>query len=165
MVNSTSVISNSCLIHTHFLCLTTITCNYIYKPSNQIWLYHQKNGWKLCTHNRYIMPNRSKCFGSRLRVSTFKLQLKLWCHKSEPMKAYIIGRSHGHPLNECIVMSYYLLPPVSRHVQPDLFSYHNYNGGLWLANQKPNTLYIISQKNIWNVEIANLTAQNYTLWM
>ena len=72
------------------------------------------------------------------------------------MKAHVIGYS----LNECVVMSYFLLPPVNYHQQADLLSYHNYNGWLWLANQKPNTNYIISQEN---VEIANLTAKNYTL--
>ena len=36
------------------------------------------------------------------------------------MKAHIIGQSH-----ECILMSYYLLPPVNHHQQADLFYYHN----------------------------------------
>ena len=60
-------------------------------------------------------------------------------------------------------MSYHLLPPVNHHQQVDRFSYHNRNDRLRLANQKPNTNYIISQESIWNVEIANLTAKYYTL--
>ena len=72
-------------------------------------------------------------------------------------KPHIIGQSHKYLLNECIVMSYYLLPHVNHHQQADLFSYHNYNDRLRLANQKLNTNYIISQQNVWNVEIANLT--------
>ena len=92
------------------------------------------------------------------RVNTFKLQLNLWCHKPEPMKAHIIG--HWHSLNGCLVMSYYLLPPVNHHLQADLFSYHNYNDRLRLANQKPTTNYIINQFNFWNVEIENLTTEN-----
>ena len=46
------------------------------------------------------------------------------------MKAHVIGNSHGHSLNECIVMSYDLLPPVNHHQQADLFSCHNYNDRL-----------------------------------
>ena len=60
------------------------------------------------------------------------------------------------------VMSYYLLLPVNHHQQAELFSY--YNDKLRPANQKPNTNYIISQENVWNVEIANLTDKNYTIF-
>ena len=59
---------------------------------------------------------------------------------AKPMEAHIIDQS----LNEFIVMSYYLLPPVN-HQLTDLFSFHNYNDWLWLANQKPNTNNITSQ--------------------
>ena len=61
-------------------------------------------------------------------------------------------------------MRYYILALVNYHQQADLFSYHNYNNRLRLANQKPNINYIISQKNVWNVEIANLIAKTYTLY-
>ena len=74
-------------------------------------------------------------FGSKLMVNTFKLQLKLWCHKSEPMKVHIIGQSQGHLLNECIVMSYYLLPPVNHHQQVELFSYCNRNVNISVSTQ------------------------------
>ena len=60
------------------------------------------------------------------------------------MKLHTAGQSHKHSLIECILMRYYLLPPVN-HQQADLFSYHNYNDRLWLANQNPNTNYVISQ--------------------
>ena len=86
----------------------------------------------------HIMLNPSKWEKIKFSQDTFKLQLKL-CHWSEPMKTHVIGQS----LIECIVMSYYLLPPVNHHQQIDLFSYHNYNNRLRLANQKPNTNYII----------------------
>ena len=79
------------------------------------------------------------------------------------MKARVIDYSQRHSLNECIVMSYYLLPPVNHHQQADLFSFHNYNDRLRLDNQKPNTSYIFSEENTWIVEIANLTAKNDTL--
>ena len=46
------------------------------------------------------------------------------------MKAHVIAQS----LNECIVMSYYLLPSVNHHQQSDLFSYQNYNDRLRLAS-------------------------------
>ena len=55
-------------------------------------------------------------------VNTFKNQLKLWCHKSEPLKQHVIGSLHQHSLNERIVISYYLLPPVNHHQLADLFS-------------------------------------------
>ena len=84
-------------------------------------------------------------------------------HKPEPIKAHITGQSCGHLLNECIMMSYYLLPPVNHHQQADLFSYHNYNDRLRLANQKSNTNYIISQQNVWNVKIENRTNKNCAL--
>ena len=61
------------------------------------------------------------------------------------MRAHIIGYSCGHSLNECIVMSYYILPPVNHHQQAGLFSYYNCNDRLWLASQKANTNYITSQ--------------------
>ena len=60
------------------------------------------------------------------------------------------------------MMSYYLITLIN-HQQADLFSYHNYNYGLRLANQKPNTNYIISLESVWNVEITILTYNNYTL--
>ena len=75
------------------------------------------------------------------------------------MKAHVIAQS----LNECIVMSYYLLPPVNHHQQANLFFYDKCNGRLRVANQKPNTNYIISEQNVWNIEIANLNAYTYTL--
>ena len=59
---------------------------------------------------------------------------------AQSMKEHIIDQS----LNEFIVMSYYLLPPVN-HQLTDLFSFHYYNDWLWLANQKPNTNNITSQ--------------------
>ena len=42
-------------------------------------------------------------------------------------------------------------------------SYHNCSDRLRLANQMLNTNYIISQENVWNVDIANLTAKSCTL--
>ena len=60
-------------------------------------------------------------------------------------------------------MSYYLLPPVNHLQQADLFAYHNHNGRLQQANQKPNTIYVISQEKVWNVEIANPTSEKYTI--
>ena len=88
---------------------------------------------------------------SKLRVDTFKLQLKLWCQEPEPMKAHIIDQS----LNGYIVMSYYLLPPVNHNQQAYLFFFHNFNDRLWLANQKPNTNSITNPWSVYNVEIAN----------
>ena len=60
-----------------------------------------------------------------------------------------------------LVISNYLLPPVN-HQQAEPMSYYNHNDRLKLANQRPNINYIISQQNVWNVEITNLTANNYT---
>ena len=97
-------------------------------------------------------------FGSKLWVDTFKLQLKTWCNYAKPIKAHVIGQS----LNEFIVMSRYLMPPINRHQLTGLISFHNYNNRLRLANQKPNTNYIISTYNVCNIEIANLPAKNYT---
>ena len=63
----------------------------------------RKNNWKLYTNSSYIMPNPSKLKkikfnqGLKLRVDTFKLQLKIWCHFVQPIKAHVIGQ----PLNEC----------------------------------------------------------------
>ena len=59
----------------------------------------------------------------------------------KPIKAHAIGQS----LNEYIVMSYYLIPPVNHNQLTDLISFHNCNDRLQLANQKPNTNCITSQ--------------------
>ena len=56
------------------------------------------------------------------------------------MKAHIIDQS----LNESIVIGYYLLPPVNYHQLTDLFSFHNYDDRLRLANQNSNTHSITS---------------------
>ena len=70
--------------------------------------------------------------------------------------------THNWPITEWIywLMNYCLLPPVNHHQLADLFPFHNYNDRLRLTNQKPNTNYIASQQNVWNVEIANLPTQN-----
>ena len=51
------------------------------------------------------------------------------------MQAHIIGQSNEHSLNECVVVSYYLLPPVN-HPQADLFSCHNYNDRIATGQSK-----------------------------
>ena len=75
---------------------------------------------------------------------------------AQPIKAHVIGQS----LNESIVMSYYLIPPINQ-ASTGLIYFHNCNDRLRLANQKPNTNYI-STLNVCNIEIANLPAKNYT---
>ena len=75
------------------------------------------------------------------------------------MKAHVIDQS----LNESIVMSYYLIPPISHYQLTDIFPFHSYNDRLWLANQKPNTNSITSRYKVWNVEKENLPAKDYTL--
>ena len=44
----------------------------------------KKNNWKLYTNNSYIKIEENRMqpryFGSKLRVDTFKLQRKMWCH-------------------------------------------------------------------------------------
>ena len=55
---------------------------------------------------------------------------------AKPMKAQVIDQS----LNEFIVMSYYLIPPVNNHQQTELFSFSNYNDKLWLPNQLESRL-------------------------
>ena len=54
------------------------------------------------------------------------------------MKAHVIDKS----LNESIVMSYYLIPPINHHRLTGLISFHS--DRLRVANQKPNTNYILS---------------------
>ena len=73
------------------------------------------------------------------------------------MKSHLTGQSPGHSLNECIVMSYYLLPPVNHHQQADLFSFYNYDDRP--IKSQIQTRSLVSR----DVEIANLTAKNYTL--
>ena len=60
---------------------------------------------------------------------------------AKPIKTHVIGQS----LNEFIVMSRYLIPPINHHQLTGLISFHNYNGRLRLANRKPNTNSISSQ--------------------
>ena len=104
----------------------------------------RKNNWKLYTNSSCIMPNPSKLKkikcnqGLKLRVDTFKLQLKMWGHFARPIKAHLIDQS----LNEAIVMSYYLIKPINQHQLIGLIPFHNYNDRLRLANQKPNTNYM-----------------------
>ena len=57
---------------------------------------------------------------------------------AQPIKADVIAQS----LDESIVMSYYLLPPVNHHQLTDLISSHNDKDEQWLTNQKLNTYYI-----------------------
>ena len=48
----------------------------------------------------------------------------------------LLGKAHiiGYSPNECIVMSYYLLPPVTHHQQVYLFSFHKHDASdLWLC--------------------------------
>ena len=45
------------------------------------------------------------------------------------MKAHAIDQS----LNDSIVMSYYLIPPINHHQLTDIFPFDNYNDRLWLA--------------------------------
>ena len=86
-----------------------------------------------------------------------KLQLKLWCHKSEPMKGHIISQSLGfHGMNALWWATIYYHLPI-------IINKQTYFPRLWLANQKPNTNQNISQLNVWNVEIANLLSKKYTL--
>ena len=140
-----------------------LLCVKAWKPSNQIWLHHQnKKSWKLYTNNRYIMLNQSKFkkfkFDLDILVQSFKFWLKLWCENSNSKKNTLLANHTGsHWVNALWwATTYYHLSNLHRQV--DLFSYHNYNNRLRLANQKPITNYIISQQNVWNAEIANLTA-------
>ena len=77
---------------------------------------------------------------------------------AQPINAHIIDQS----LNEYIVMSYYLKPPVNHH-QLTCFPFTITMTDCGLANRKPNTNYITSPQNVWNVEIANLPAKYHTL--
>ena len=106
--------------------------------------------WKKLNCNQNILVQK-------LRVNTLKLQLKMWGHFARPIKAHLIDQS----LNEAIVMSYYLIRPINQHQLTGLISIHNYNDRARLANQKPNTNYIISKQNVCNTEIAKLPVKNY----
>ena len=59
---------------------------------------------------------------------------------AQPIKAHVIGQS----LNESIVMSHYLIPPINQHQLTGLITFHNYDDRNRPANQKPNTNYIVS---------------------
>ena len=91
------------------------------------------------TNNSYILPNLSKLKKSDV-IKIFWFKVEGWYFQTptenmvsvdQPMKAQLIEQS----LNEFIVMSYYLLPPLNHHQQADLFSFRNYNGRLWLGYQ------------------------------
>ena len=102
--------------------------------------------------------NATKIFWFKVEGWYFQTPTENVMYFAQPIKARVIGQS----LNEFIVMSHYLIPPINRHQLTGLISIHNYNNRLWLANQKPNTNYIISTYNVCNIEIANLSAKNYT---
>ena len=101
------------------------------------------------TNNSYIMPYHSKLkkikCNRAILVQSWRLILSNSNWKCDvmppPIKAHVIGQS----LNESILMSYYLIPPINQHQLTDLISFHNHNDRLRLANQKPNTNSITSQ--------------------
>ena len=116
----------------------------------------------------YIMPsplklkNKSKCNLDILVESWyFQTLTEIMMSAAKPMKEHVIDQS----LNESIVMRYYLLPPVNHHQLADLFSFHNYNNRLWLANQKPNTNYITSQVECLEFENSKFSHQKLHFWM
>ena len=109
----------------------------------------KKNNWKLYTNSSYIMPNFSKLkksnatkiFWFKVEGWYFQIPTENVMYFAQPIKAYVIDQS----LNEFIVMSYYLIPPINHHQLTELISFHNFNDRQRLANQKPNTNSITSQ--------------------
>ena len=88
------------------------------------------------------MPNPSNSKKSKVtNILWFKVEgwyfqtpTEIVMSVDQPMKAHVIDQS----LNESIVMSYYIIPPVNYHQLTDLISFHNRNDRVRLANQKPN---------------------------
>ena len=85
--------------------------------------------------------NVTKIFRFKVEGWYFQTSAEIMLSAAKPMRAHVIDQS----LNEFIMTSYYLLPLDNHCKLADLFSFHNYNDRLWLANQKPNTDYITGQ--------------------
>ena len=84
------------------------------------------------TFQNWKKSNVTKLFWIKVEGWYFQAPSEIAMSSGQPMKAHVIDQS----LNESIVMSYYLIPPINHHQLTDLVSFHNRNDRPRLANQK-----------------------------